>query len=697
MYFTELRLVNFGQYAGEHRLDLRLPHDGVQAVTRPILLIGGTNGAGKTTLLEAVRLCLYGAAALGNGTKRADYQAHLVSRIHRQAGAPLAHTFASVEVSFEHTLHGATTCYSVRRMWQRKGQGVHETHHVWRDGKALNEQEQPWWEQFLHDLLPVGLADLFFFDGEKIQALADDADSTELGAAIRSLLGFDLLDRLRVDLAVYVTRQRRADDSDLERQLQALQAQRGNLDAAVEQTHSALGNLKARLDQKQGQIEATERELLRAGGGLANQREGLGQRADALRGEIKRLERLLVEQSMGLLPFATIPQLTSSLKQRLERDALVEQHVQVSTVADYFVEEFRRRMVWEDDWLRGVRPGVQQQQQLRENIIALANSIKSSLSDGEQNSLANEYVVHPLEQGERQQLIQWIDQATTLVPRLVGQLTTALERAIAELAHVERLLHDLPADEQLQPLVQRLAELQREAGRLEVQHHDQEQHLKQLRNERAKLKEQEEELYTRMLRGDDPGLRVELAERARRVLGRYEEALRQAKIQALEGRIVECFGHLSRKGRFIQRVQIDPQTFATTLFTSKGDALPKHQLSAGEKQLYAVALLWALRLVSGRNVPIIIDTPLGRLDQEHRLRLVQHYFPHASHQVILLATDSEIDEALYARLEGAVGRAYQLRYQPREAQVTITEGFFWDKQPDGAEHQAQGTVAAVTA
>src|SRR5262249_2664323 len=141
----------------------------------------------------------------------------------------------------------------------------------------------------------------------------------------------------------------------------------------------------------------------------------------------------------------------------------------------------------------------------------------------------------------------------------------------------------------------------------------------------------------------------------------------------------------SRKGNYIRKVIIDPQTFETTLYNHKGDALPKEQLSAGEKQIYAIAVLWALRLVSGLTLPIIVDTPLGRLDSEHRQHLVQRYFPQASHQVILLSTDTEIDRELYDDLEPAVARAYQLVYQPIEASARIIEEYFW--QPHNSAEQ----------
>lgn len=92
------------------------------------------------------------------------------------------------------------------------------------------------------------------------------------------------------------------------------------------------------------------------------------------------------------------------------------------------------------------------------------------------------------------------------------------------------------------------------------------------------------------------------------------------------------------------------------MFNLNGDALPQERMSVSQKQISAIAVLLALRLVSRRTLPMIVDTPLGRLDSEHRQHLVQRYFPQASHQVILLSTDTEIDQGLFEDREPAIAR-----------------------------------------
>ena len=678
MYFTEFRLINFGLYPGEHVIDVQ-PSLESGTTDRPIILVGGKNGAGKTTILEAVRLCLYGSAALGKGTKRAAYESYLLSRIHRQLGAPLSHTFAGVGVGFVHTIGGTLHTFTLRRMWERRRSGVSETIQITRDGTLLNEQELTWWDQFLHDLLPPGLADLFFFDGEKIQSLADDPDYRMLGESIRSLLGLDLLDRLRGDLSVYLARQRKTGGAGLDDQLAELRTRRDAVEDEFRQAHTELGHLNSLIAHKQAKVETTERLLASEGGGVAAQRDALKQRAEILQETIRRYERVVAEYANGLLPFAVIPQLSGALKARLELDERVEQYIQVSTVADYFVEEFAHRLAWDDAWSRGMQLNPQQRKKLVDGVNKTAHAIRASLVDAEAATLANETVIHPLEKDERREVVRWLDQATGLLPQQLAEVGQSLETAVAELAQVEAMLPTVPADESIQPILRQLSTLQRELGALELQQQMQDAAVHQIRLKRDALDREEKALFTRLMRGDDPSYRVRLASRAQQVLVRYEASLRRAKITELEVAIAECFGHLSRKGQYIKRVEIDPETFATTLYNQKGDALPRDQLSAGEKQIYAVALLWALRLVSGRTLPIIVDTPLGRLDSEHRRRLVQHYFPQASHQVVLLSTDTEIDATLYDDLKPAIARAYQLTYQPTEASSRVEEGYFWQE------------------
>lgn len=121
------------------------------------------------------------------------------------------------------------------------------------------------------------------------------------------------------------------------------------------------------------------------------------------------------------------------------------------------------------------------------------------------------------------------------------------------------------------------------------------------------------------------------------------------------------FVQLCRKRNFIDRVTIDRDSFVVTLYRGER-AFPRNQLSAGEQQLFAIATLWALREVSNRPMPVLIDTPLSRLDSEHRQTMLTEFFPHVAHQTVILATDAEIDDTFFADLAPALSHFYQLTF-----------------------------------
>ena len=176
---------------------------------------------------------------------------------------------------------------------------------------------------------------------------------------------------------------------------------------------------------------------------------------------------------------------------------------------------------------------------------------------------------------------------------------------------------------------------------------------------------------------EEQSKRLNLLDRCRDALESYQNKLTTAKVEKLGEQITSCFHHLHRKGDLVHRIQVDPATCGVQLFASDGTALSKKELSAGEKQMYAVAMLWGLALTSGRKLPLIIDTPLGRLDSAHRDNLVERYFPHAADQVIILSTDTEIDKSYYESLVPYVAHAYRLEFNKEFARTEIQSGYFW--------------------
>ena len=148
-------------------------------------------------------------------------------------------------------------------------------------------------------------------------------------------------------------------------------------------------------------------------------------------------------------------------------------------------------------------------------------------------------------------------------------------------------------------------------------------------------------------------------------------------IKRLEKMILESFNNLHRKKDFVKSIKIDTSSFDLKVYEKKNNEIDTNKLSAGERQLLAVAILWGLAKASKSSAPTIIDTPLGRLDSDHRINLVDKYFPTASKQVILLSTDEEINQKYHKRIKPFLTRSYKIEYDQSINGSKLYEGYFF--------------------
>ena len=66
--------------------------------------------------------------------------------------------------------------------------------------------------------------------------------------------------------------------------------------------------------------------------------------------------------------------------------------------------------------------------------------------------------------------------------------------------------------------------------------------------------------------------------------------------------------------------------------------------SEGGKQLVALSLIGALKQAAVRGGPVVLDSPLARLDLEHRANVLQTWVPELGSQAILLVQSGELTE-----------------------------------------------------
>ncbi|GAB40090.1 DNA sulfur modification protein DndD [Gordonia sputi] len=654
MILDRLTLDNVGTFAGRHVIDLA-----PKTRTKPIVLIGGLNGAGKTTILEAIQLGFYGALVHSTGRRSGSYDKYLRGLIHR--GVPLSEG-GSIELTFTAYQEGQEHQYWLRRSWKAGGSSIREILLVSVDGRhdrALTTN----WNEHVETFLPRGVAGLFFFDGEQIEALADmDRSRQVLRSALDALLGLDLVDRLSSDLSVL---RKRNQSDQLPEDIRHAVAEKQQVVTALRQSEEAclasVAALRIELEVKQKQVLDATEAFRAVGGELLEQRVSAEAAANAAKASLAQCEEGVRDELSDLAPLLLVQPLLTQLQESAEADAEQRRNRLLANAL-----EPRDSMVIDKLRRSEVQPSIVE---TVSDLLARDRSRLSAASGSPIQGLVSPSVVEGIVRSH--------------LPSAHRRLKAVIERRSAlreELDQSERALEAIPDPEAV--AVYRLArdDAQVAVHRAEASLNQAEEQLRLARNERARADAAYESALDKAahanLQADDTRRLVEHAERAQVTLSRLRTVATQRHLTKISQLVLEALATLLRKDRLVGAVDIDPETYDVRLTSPDGSPLPANDLSAGERQLLAVALLWGLARASGQPLPVVIDTPLGRLDGTHRQHLLDRYFPHASHQVILLSTDTEIDADAYARIASRVGRAYRLEFHSDTNSTTIENGYF---------------------
>jgi DNA sulfur modification protein DndD len=654
LILDELVLRNFGTFAGEQRLDLSLSEP-----NRPLILIGGLNGAGKTTLLEAVQLALYGQLAPTSTHRGLSYESYLRRSLHSSV-----HDSArsgGVELALRITADGREQRLRVIRQWRLDGLRLRHELRVERDGE-IDPNLSADWPEYVEGIFPRGIAGLFFFDGEQIEALADLEGSRQvLDTAVSGLLGLDLVDRLITDLTVLERRRKSSSAGEEDRaHLMHLEKLLASRQEDLEETLRTLKDARRHYQIAVERLEQAEERHRQEGGDAFAAREKIVDEVAAARVRLGAAAAGLAELSAGLAPLLMVP----SLLGRVAQQAATEQEAATNRS---LVNVLRNR---DQKLLRAVgRAGAPAE---------VLGRVTAFLEDDLQKRVADAAIPARLGLSDKSAHL-----AAALASTDLAEQAEAVRRGLRAYSQARRALDEAERRAATVPTVDALA-----ATLAEVRQ------ARDFRDEAARRLEDLEQMYRRghdeytattrrlqtkvaeiKLALDDDERFLTHLDRVRATLGRLRDAATRRHAARIEALVLEALTILLRKRRLITSVKIDPDTLAVSLLDAHGRELAPSKLSAGERQLLAVALLWGLGTAAGRPLPVMIDTPLGRLDRYHRDRLVGKYLPAASHQVIVLATDGELDDATVASLAPCLSRVLHLAFDPDRGATEARPGW----------------------
>ena len=655
MIFDQLTINNYGVYQGKQEFNLS------PEKKKPVILIGAMNGSGKTTFLNAIDFVLYGKFSNIFKSQSLSYENFLKKNINNQN----YDQETSIELIFHRKLKGKKQNFKISRAWKQNGTSkIKEMFHVFIDD-VYDEDITKDWENFVDQILPTQVASLFFFDGEKIEQLADlDASKEVLKKAINSLLGLEIIDRLNLDLEEFRKRSVLQLKTDKEQaQIQDVSKELKTLDKDIETLKQKIVKIEDELTKVNYEIKQLDVELSQKGIAYYNKRKEYEINAKEKEIEIDDLKQKLIDIAADNSPFLLIEK---ELKEILN----------LSKENDTYYERVKEQKV--TNKLIGSIENFSKENCNDKNFL---NKFNKFLKDKTINQEHNLESIHLFQNLKSEQIDFLINTELKKNREIIEKLLYQFDSTTENFEKINMIINKIPGDEQITPLIEKQKELKKKTLILQTKINVVGNEISPLNN----LKVQKNILLKQLLNAKinqdlenlDKHRYVEYSDKIKQIINQFQVRALNYHVKKLEKFIFDCFKTLLRKKNLVKKIKIDTNNYELKIYDKKGYEINSENLSAGERQLLAVAILWGLTKASTSVAPTIIDTPLGRLDSTHRTNIVEQYFPQASKQVILLSTDEEINERYLKKINPYLSRSYLINYDHNKNGSKIQEGYFF--------------------
>lgn len=670
---AHLEMTNFKRFYGRHTLELLSQPE----LGKPLVLIGGDNGRGKTSIHEAINYALYEDDDLPGINTRPNYLRAVSDRLNRRALDEGKNDYY-VAVEILANANGADRRIRIERHWevniaQRSVSSVNLR--IFENGRPVDfiEDSPAAYQDFLRSLLPPRIAPFFFFDGERIQEFADDdTHERKMVDAIEDILHITVYKALRDDLKKYVIdhiekHDVKSQDTD---DFFELQSDRERIGAELEGKKDRLADIEREMENLSREQKQVEDELRRIASPHASKR-------DELIAERMRLNRELEEAKNDLhARFEPLPLLLAGALRTDLRKALDKEQGGLATPErierlQKQVLEIRRRVLEEPS------PEPPAGLALSKAQTAFYGQLLDEVSS-EVFGLAKKAqpYLHDIGETGRRKILERLD-AVEQQGSLLQEALNRRERLSNELRDVEIKLQSTSDDPHVEELIKRNQAISEDVGARREEKLQIEGEVQRLEADLATRARQVEDRQEQRKATGIAKQTIKLAQNGRRVLDEFIKRLAPEKLALLREHMDDMYRRLQKPEDPVKQIEIDAQTWQIILKDQKGRPLEKRVFSQGMKEMYALSLLWALSKASGRELPIVIDTPVGRLDTTNRRALFEKYLPCAGHQVIVLSTDTEVDIEWAKRLAPSVARQYRLDHDSQTDSTVIRQGYFF--------------------
>ncbi len=657
MYFTKVELHNFGIYKGTHEMVLTN-----KSGERNITLIGGLNGRGKTTFHDAILIALYGKRALKYiQEKGKSYDKLLADHVNKHATD--SDTYIAVTLVLEDN-----AVIRVKRSWRLKGKKVDQQTTVEKNGifdKYLGNN----WSYYIEEILPFGIARFFFFNNEKITQLADDSSFEQIKSSIKSAIGVSTIEKTIEHIDVVIRRKKNAlktfETSELNQEYQVVESEIADIDQRLEEAQRDLNKLELQCQKLAIQIETKENEFWSSGGDLSRNRDSIKAEMNRISNQAEQIQQEILQlASSAATPLALCKELVvqsyNEEQEQLQGD--VKRHT--DTVVNNSFQRVISRL---------------NQSDLPLEILDIVKKIISEELVGHISEAVNENRIS-MSPASLMLYEKLISEFFPVISQKISSLVLSSESQEAEYMSLDAHL-DAADDKTLaMQLYEALKSIEKEKAVADAEYQRKHDSIESMKRQREILVGKRIRLIKGMAEkenANDDNMRIiKYAAMAIETLTEFKKRLQFEKVERLSDTATKCFQTLVEKNSLVKKIDISAETLDVTIIDIDGNELLKSQLSAGEQQMFAVAIVWALALSSGYKAPVVIDTPMARLDSSHRTNFVTKYLPAASSQVMVLSTDEEIYGRYLDMVRENVVDYYTLLYREEEQCTSIVQGYF---------------------
>lgn len=640
MIITEVVITDFRNYSGVNKLDLETDD------THNIVLIGGQNGAGKTSMVDAIRLCLYGNRFNGTVLSDSKYQQYLRSVCNKNSKGGLS---ISLEIILNE--ENPPISINVERTFKKNGDSFDEELILRKSGSKVELIDHDYWAYYVEKLIPPSSSRYFFFDGEKVRdVMVSDSSSSFLSEAVDNLTGISNLKTLKSDLQELRKRILSKSKSATTGQIPALKQQISDLDADIAEKNLSIDDNQAFLDQYLTQYQELDAERSRLMGANNKKRDDLSYKLKESTSRYEDADRIVSEFCYSKLPFYIAKKtIAKTVSQATEENSSIIYQYSISALKD---------LLDDPEFSTLLNTDLKTTEDVIQRIIDTFSSRIQTTQGSLDISLAK------------------IEQLKSCVPdeyEITDFITAVNDRDFygLESNQLSKKLLKLN-DNSIKELDNNISSLNTEIEVIRRQLEIEKAQLISLENKRSALESdlaREERLIVLKDVDKESISNIDLV--LKNIDNRVSITLDDARSK-MEKNINQIYHVLKNTQDMVKTVRLT-DSFEIQLLDFDDNVIDTTYISEGEKGILMYSAVFALHSVSKSNFPLIVDSPLGRMDTKHVHNLANKYFPSIQSQIVLLSHDREVIGESLDLLNPIIKSKYTIR---KTDKPKIISGYF---------------------